>query len=88
MIKLKSLLTESGMQRVITLYFETKWGPKLQNLLIKYKGNFPFNPWGEKRINYKIMKKDGYLAWTIPKYGTDEAKKFFKKQGIKIKKIK
>ena len=34
------------------------------------------------------MKKDGYLEWTIPKYGTDEAKKFFKTQGIKIKKIK
>ena len=86
MIKLKGLLTEA--HRPITLYFETKWGPKLQNLLIKYKGNFPFNPWGEKRINYKIMKKGGYLEWTIPKYGTDEAKKFFKKQGIKIKKIK
>ena len=77
------------MQRSIVLYFETKWFYKLSSLLIKHKGNFPFNPWGVPRVKYDVYKRDGVIRWDgIPKYHTDEAKKFFKKQGIKIKKIK
>ena len=68
-----------------SIFFDKKDKSKLNRLLKKYKGKFPFNPPGEPVVNWSGPKNRGSkgLEWSgIPKMNYNKAIEFFIKNKI------
>ena len=67
-----------------SIFFDKKDKSKLQKLLKKNKGKFPFNPPGEPVVNWSITNQGSKgLEWRgIPKYNYDKAIEFFMKNKL------
>ena len=71
-------------QYVLELNFDKKDKSKLQKLLKKNKGKFPFNPPGEPVVNWSLDDRGSKgIEWSgIPKSKYDKAVEFFMKNKL------
>ena len=67
-----------------SIFFDKKDKSKLQKLLKKNKGKFPFNPPGESVVNWSLNDKGSKgLEWSgIPKAKYNKAVEFFMKNKL------
>ena len=67
-----------------SIFFDKKDKSKLEKLLKKNKGKFPFNPPGESVVNWSITNQGSKgLEWRgIPKSKYDKAVEFFMKNKL------
>jgi len=67
-----------------SIFFDKKDKSKLQKLLKKKKGKFPFNPFGEPVVNWSLDDRGSKgIEWSgIPKYNYDKAVEFFMKNKL------
>ena len=67
-----------------SIFFDKKDKSKLQKLLKKNKGKFPFNPPGEPVVNWSLDDRGSKgIEWSgIPKYNYDKAVEFFMKNKL------
>ena len=67
-----------------SIFFDKKDKSKLEKLLKKNKGKFPFNPPGESVVNWSITNQGSKgLEWSgIPKSKYDKAVEFFMKNKL------
>ena len=78
----ESKLKEAYLSK--SLFFDKKYKSKLQKLLKKHKGKFPFNPFGEPVVNWSLDDRGSKgIEWSgIPKYNYDKAVEFFMKNKL------
>tara|TARA_Y100000996_G_scaffold361034_1_gene303732 strand:+ start:2405 stop:2923 length:519 start_codon:yes stop_codon:yes gene_type:complete len=95
---LKAKLSEQKLRKVIrgvikeqlneayrsqSLFFDKKYKSKLEKLLKKHKGKFPFNPPGEPVVNWSLNNRGSKFEWGgIPKAKYNTAIEFFIKNKI------
>ena len=74
----------SEAYRSQSIFFDKKDKSKLQKLLKKKKGKFPFNPFGEPVVNWSLDDRGSKgIEWSgIPKYNYDKAVEFFMKNKL------
>ena len=67
-----------------SIFFDKKDKSKLEKLLKKHKGKFPFNPSGESVVNWSLNDKGSKgLEWSgIPKANYNKAVEFFMKHKL------
>lgn len=80
--KIKEQMNEA--YRSQSIFFDKKDKSKLQKLLKKKKGKFPFNPFGEPVVNWSLDDRGSKgIEWSgIPKYNYDKAVEFFMKNKL------
>jgi len=86
-IDAKSVVKEGKLKeayRSQSIFFDKKDKSKLEKLLKKNKGKFPFNPPGESVVNWSITNQGSKgLEWRgIPKSKYDKAVEFFMKNKL------
>ena len=84
--QIKSMLSAKLKEayRSQSIFFDKKDKSKLEKLLKKNKGKFPFNPSGESDVNWSLNDKGSKgLEWGgIPKANYNKAVEFFMKNKL------
>ena len=86
-IDAKSVVKEGKLKeayRSQSIFFDKKDKSKLEKLLKKNKGKFPFNPPGEPVVNWSLDDRGSKgIEWSgIPKSKYDKAVEFFMKNKL------